>query len=110
MFDFLSGLLPGAQGGGYFSGQPFSPPPAPGAPGAAPGATNGPGVSAMNMLGRVNNSINPISLLLGLLGQNPGNAMRPLWKSSMGSPGSAMPPGGGMMRGPAPEQSMDTMG
>jgi hypothetical protein len=59
----------------YFSSQPQPP------SGTGPGG--GGGFNVGNFLGRVNNSINPISILAGLLGHQPSNnAMRPLWQSA----------------------------
>lgn len=103
-FDFLKGLLgktggaAGAAGGGggilgglgsYFSGKPFSPTPGPGAPGAPPGPNLG--GSAADFIGRLNNSINPISLLLGLGGHQPNDRYRPLWKPAQSRPSNSPP-------------------
>lgn len=110
--DFLKGLLgagaanggrgsagqpPGAgtltpPGPGYFSGQPFAPTPGPGQPGAPPGPNlGGSGGGPFDFLGRINNSINPISLLRGLMGGAPPNQFRPIWKPTNTPQPSAAP-------------------
>lgn len=86
MMDFLQGLKGNAQQ--MFSGQP-NPAPQPQAPDAAN--------PMLQMMGRVNNSINPISMLMGLMGGAPPDQFRPLWKSSnqpgQGAAGPSLAPG-----------------
>lgn len=90
-FDFLKGLLgkvaPGA--GAFFSGKPFSPTPGPGTPGAPSGPNLG--QSAGNFIGRLNNSINPISILLGLGGHQSPDQYRPIWKPAQSRPSNSPP-------------------
>lgn len=76
--SFLQGL--GNTAGNYLSGKPFAPTPAPGQPGAPAGPNFGHSIG--DFIGRLNNSINPISILLGLAGAQPPNQYRPLWKAS----------------------------
>lgn len=77
-------VLPGAKPGGFFSGQATPPAGPTGSAGAS-------GHSPFDMVGRINNSINPLSILMGLGGMGMPDRFRPLWKpSSKGRPANPL--------------------